>query len=482
MAKVFYKTISGGITKLQKSHSMNSSFWVAFGMLSSQLIRLSSNLVLTRLLLPEYFGIMAIVNSVLAFFTLMTDIGLVPNVINSKRDKEPEFMQTIWSLQVVMAALVSVLVILAAYPVSLFYAEPLLLPILILVAISSFFAGMNSVALLLERKYIRLKKLVLFQLVSQLLGTIVIIILAYYTKSIWSLVIGVMVTKLIMLTMSYMFFKPNYSKFRFERTTVSEVFNFGKWIFLSSIFSYINSHSRPVILAVWLSMVQVGIYTVAASLAAVVEAIVNKLANMILMPKYRQLILGENYGGIVAVRKKMIMFFLPPTILIAISGEYIVRILYDDRYQWAGGVLQILALGRIATLLSSTARPLLLSMGNPKAHMGTQAMNTFISLPLLLLTGSFTSVNGLVIVIALLPFIDYIIVRRQINRHKISLFKVDKWLVLVAIMVIFSSWYALDSSALKLLKSFLLTLTVNLDFNSHDLLQNIYGEFFDESN
>lgn len=433
------------------SHVIKSSFWVALGMFGSQGIRLASNLVLTRLLLPEYFGIMAIVSSVLAFFTLMTDIGLLPSVINSKRDNEPEFMQTIWSFQVVIAFIVSILVLLVAYPISLFYTEPLLLPILALAAFSAFLSGMNSVTLLLEQKYIRLKKLVIFQLISQLFGALVMVLLAYYTRSIWSLVLGGMATNILMLNISYLFFKSNYSRFRFEQTATKEIFSFGKWIFLSSIFSYINSHSRPIVLATWLNMAQTGIYVIAASLASVLEAVVNKIANMILMPKYRQLIVEQDYRRISILRKKFIWVFLPPTILIAITGEYIISFLYDERYQWAGGLLQLLAVGRIATLLTSTARPLLLSLGHSKLHMQTQAVNTCISLPILILAGSFTSINGLVVTSAFLPFVDYFNVRSQINQLNVPLFGGDILLMLGALTLIFTSWFVMDTGALNIL-------------------------------
>ena len=63
--------------------------WTIFGFGASQLLRLGGNLILTRLLFPEAFGLMAIVQAVLVGVTLLSDIGVEQSIIHNKEAMSP---------------------------------------------------------------------------------------------------------------------------------------------------------------------------------------------------------------------------------------------------------------------------------------------------------------------------------------------------------------------------------------------------------
>ena len=66
----------------------------------TQGLRLGSNLILTRLLFPEAFGLMALVSVFLVGLAMFSDIGIGPAISHSKRGDEPGFLDTAWTLQV----------------------------------------------------------------------------------------------------------------------------------------------------------------------------------------------------------------------------------------------------------------------------------------------------------------------------------------------------------------------------------------------
>ena len=55
---------------------------------------------MTKLLAPEMFGLMSIAILISVGISLFTDIGLGPNVIQSKKSSDPEFMDAIWTIQI----------------------------------------------------------------------------------------------------------------------------------------------------------------------------------------------------------------------------------------------------------------------------------------------------------------------------------------------------------------------------------------------
>ena len=75
------------------SRAIQGSLWTIAGYGVSQVIRLVSSLVVTRLLFPEAFALMAIVNAVLSGFAMFSDLGLSPNIVQSRRGDDPTFLK-----------------------------------------------------------------------------------------------------------------------------------------------------------------------------------------------------------------------------------------------------------------------------------------------------------------------------------------------------------------------------------------------------
>ncbi|MFN3500356.1 MAG: oligosaccharide flippase family protein, partial [Pannonibacter indicus] len=61
-----------------------------------QLLRLASNLALTRLLFPEAFGLMALIQTFMVGLQMFSDIGIRPSIIQNKRGEEADFLNTAW--------------------------------------------------------------------------------------------------------------------------------------------------------------------------------------------------------------------------------------------------------------------------------------------------------------------------------------------------------------------------------------------------
>ena len=76
---------------------------------------------MTRLLMPEMFGLMAIVNVLLMGLVLITDVGLRQNIIQSTLAHESNYLNTIWTFQIARGFFIWVASILMS--VGLYYAQ-----------------------------------------------------------------------------------------------------------------------------------------------------------------------------------------------------------------------------------------------------------------------------------------------------------------------------------------------------------------------
>ena len=67
-----------------KQRVLNASAWSLAGYGISLAIRFGSNLVMTRLLVPEMFGVMAIATIVMVGLAMFSDLGLRQSIVQSR--------------------------------------------------------------------------------------------------------------------------------------------------------------------------------------------------------------------------------------------------------------------------------------------------------------------------------------------------------------------------------------------------------------
>ena len=97
-----------------KQRAFSAGRWSVFGMASGQAIRLVTTLVMTRLLSPSMFGVMAIVVMVYVIAGLLTDLGIRQNIIQRRRDDDPRFLDTAWTAQIIRGFLIWAIAVLVS--------------------------------------------------------------------------------------------------------------------------------------------------------------------------------------------------------------------------------------------------------------------------------------------------------------------------------------------------------------------------------
>jgi hypothetical protein len=76
-----------------ESTALRATFWTVMDYGCSMALRVVNSLVLTRLLMPESFGLMALVATLVVGISLMSDIGLGPSVIRSPRGDDSVLLE-----------------------------------------------------------------------------------------------------------------------------------------------------------------------------------------------------------------------------------------------------------------------------------------------------------------------------------------------------------------------------------------------------
>lgn len=377
------------------ARAMRSSALTASGFAVSQVIRLASNLVLTRLLLPDAFGLMALVTVAMIGLANFSDVGVGQAIMANRRGDDDDFLDTAWTLQVARGALLWLATCALAAPVAAFYAEPMLAQILPVAGLSLLIAGFNPTRIETANRHLMLGRVTLLDLFSQTLGVAVMVAAALATESVWALVIGGLVGAAAKLALTSLFLPGGRNRFRWDAGAAHELVHFGKWIFLSTVFGFIIAQGDRVILGKYLSLDWLGVYNIGFFLASAPLLLGGAVIGRVMIPLYRHGADGPatNLAKVRAMRRILTGVLLGALLSMALLGVPLVHALYDERYAAAGAVVVLIACAQIPNVIGMTYDQAALAAGDSRRFCAVLAAKAALFV-LLFLAGA--EVGGLV--------------------------------------------------------------------------------------
>ncbi|MFT5731351.1 MAG: O-antigen/teichoic acid export membrane protein [Planctomycetota bacterium] len=344
-----------------------SAGWIMTGYVGTQVIRLASNLVLTRLLFEEAFGLMALMNVVLQGLYLLSDVGLGPSIIHSQR-RDSRFTNTAFSISVIRGVILFSLGWIFAAPLAEFYDEPQLRMFLPLIALTTLWSGAESINVFVLNRDLNVAPIQIVALLSQLAGAVAMITWAAIEPTVLALVGGVLVTSTFKLILTHVALPGEQSRFAWDKSAALEIVRYGRWIFLSTMLLFTAEQCDRAILGKLISLETLGVYSIGLMIAALPLAGLAPLSRMVLFPYFsRMRSNAEEFGNLFRTARYPILILGGWAFTGLIAGSSTaVEMLYDDRYHAAGWIAQILSAGFWFQLMSSTNDAAAWGRGKPQ--------------------------------------------------------------------------------------------------------------------
>jgi len=367
--------------------AVHGSFWTAVSFVAEYALRLGSNLILTRILVPEAFGLMALVSVLMTGLAMFSDMGISSSVVQSRRGDDPAYLNTAWTLQVLRGFVLWIFAAAFADAMAMVYARPELRVLILAAALSTLAAGFNSVGLLQLRRHLEVKKLAAIDISGQLLTGLATVTWAWFWPSVWALVWGGLAGAIAKLLISHWASGTHRCRFAWEARAREDLLGFGKWIFLSTILFFLAGQADRLIFGRLLSVSTLGVFSIAATLAAIPTQIVWQLGHSILFPALSRRSHepdGFKHVYLRSLRPLLVLGALPVAWLGA-GGPELVEVLYDARYVEAGWMLQILAAGAWVQIPQASSGSAVLALGQPRAlafSNGAKFFGLLVFLPL----------------------------------------------------------------------------------------------------
>jgi len=404
-----------------KQRIMSASAWVVFGQLATQAMRFAGNLVLTRLLIRDDFGLMLSVTVVLQIAQMFSDVGLRVSVVRHARGDQERFLNTAWTIQVIRGLGLWIILTLLAWPISLFYEQPELVQLIPVVGLTTILYGVTSTAQYTLNRHVRFGRQVTVQLLAQAFSTALMIAVAWYTRSVWALAAGA-VFHVAFLCIASHWLIPNYrNRFAWDSQAAGEIFHFGKWITLSTILHCFLIMGDKAVMSKMLSTADAGVFAIAVLISDALLLILRRLSHEVLLPVYSRLADSDDAavfrGKIMRLRMAVLGLSLPPIWIAAVFAQPLIDFLYPDQYAQAGEMLRILAMGSVGTVIFLSAERVTLAKGDSFRAMIVQALRAVLLLGGMVIGGQLGGPMGVLWGVAGARLADYLVLVWAIRRY-----------------------------------------------------------------
>lgn len=332
----------------------------------NQALRLAGNLILTRLLFPEAFGMMAIVSIACYGVTMFVDMGIAQSIVQNKRGNDPAFVNTAWSIQIILGFLIWGGLSALALPMASFYDIPQLATMLSVVGLAAIISGFNSTKLYTAQRNLEATRVTLIEVGASLIGLLCTIYLAWLLQSVWALVWGQLISASLKMPATHLLLHGIKNKITWDRDAAGHLIKFGRWIMWSSILTFLSVEGGRLWISAVLDIRELALFTLASTMSLVFWQAIQQLAGKVFFPAYTEVYRNDPKNLFSVLFKARLIITLPSwclSVLFIFFGSHLMEFLYDERYHGSGAMLELLAAGSLVGCVWGSYTGVLLALG-----------------------------------------------------------------------------------------------------------------------
>lgn len=354
-----------------RGRSLRSAIFVGFGFGGGYVLRLGSNLILTRLLFPEAFGVMALVQVFLTGLQMFSDLGINLSIIQDGRSRDRDFLNTAWTIQILRGLVLWLASCALAWPLAQIYGEPRLLELIPVAGLNAVILGFQTTKVAEANRDLKIGVQVTTELASQLIGIAITIVLTLWWRDVWALVLGGLAGTLANVALQQAILSGPRNRLHWDAGMARSILHFGKYILIASVAGFLLNQGDRLVLGAHVTMEALGIFSIGILMAKMPQQLARTADSKIVFPIYRRYLdLGvpDNRAKVFRARRLVLLAMIGATCLLGLTGVPLIEFLYDSRYATAGPVLTLACFSTGMQIATSNYDGAYLSHGNSRSH------------------------------------------------------------------------------------------------------------------
>src|SRR3990167_3963056 len=362
------------------------------------------SIILARLLLPEIFGIFAIVSFIITFFGFFSDVGLGAALIQKKEKLDNKDLSVTFTLQQILVVSVTILIWLTAPLFAAKYNLGLQGTWLLRVfSLSLFLTSLKTIpSILLERK-LQFKRLIWPEVVEVISFQVIAVVLAYMGFAVWSFIVALLVRSFFGAIVLF-YLSPWKISFAWDKTIAKRLVSFGIPYNLNGFIATIKDAVMPVFVGAVSGAAAVGYLNWALTFSKLPILFMSDIFR-VNFPTYAR-IQHDKERLSKAISKTIRftnLFLFPAVFMLAATAKPIVTLIFTDKWLPALPAFYLHLLGILVVGISNTFMDTFWAMGKTKIAVKLLVVYTVLnwatSVPLVYRYGFIGAMAGSVIVL-----------------------------------------------------------------------------------
>ena len=338
--------------------------------LASQLIkfgvRFISTIVLARLLTPNDYGLVGMVTAIIIFITMAKDLGLSMATVQKDNISHEQVSSMFW-VNVLLGIGFTIIVLLLAPLISMFYNEPRLVGITMMLSAGFIFAGLTVQHQALLRRQMQYIRLSIMEISAMLLASILAIASALSGAGYWSIVILQILNSLFLALGAWLLCGWRPSAFRIG-TDISSMLSFGSFLTGFNLLNYFSRNLDNILIGKVWGTEQLGQYSKAYEILLLPINQINMPITTVAVPALSRLQAEpDRYRRYYTKAIRIVSYLTFPFILfLGIVAEDLILVLLGEQWAQAGRLFKVLAFAALLQPLMSTSSWIYISMGKTR--------------------------------------------------------------------------------------------------------------------
>ncbi|MDT2926302.1 lipopolysaccharide biosynthesis protein [Lactococcus lactis] len=382
-------------------HLKKGLIYTGIGVYSNFIVQIIVNMVLSRILTPNEYGVVAIMQVFIIFFAMMVEAGMGPAIIQSK-SLNKEKISILFNYSVIFAVTMTVLFGLLGILLSVVYDNKIYISLTWIQSISVLFNGMNVVptALLNKRKEFKVAN---FSLVfGNIVAAFVGIISALLGAGVYSLIFSAISVSFVNLLWNLFFTKIKVTR-SFNPEPMREILNFSANQFGFNFINYFSRNADNILVGKFMGDAALANYSKAYQMLMMPNTLFLGIINPVLQP-----VLGDYQEDVAYIRQtyyKIIHFLalvgIPLSVFLHFSAKEIIFFMFGN--QWGASIspFSILSLTVWCQLTISSTGAIVQARNQPSVVLRNGIISAMILVSSIVIGISFKSLTILSICLSI---------------------------------------------------------------------------------
>lgn len=331
-------------SKNTKSKVLSSLMWKLLERSGTQGIQFIVQIVLARILLPNDYGIIALIAIFITVANVFVQSGFNTALIQKKDATEEDF-SSVFYLSLFIAIILYALIFFASPYIAYFYKTPELISVLRVLSITLIFGAFNSIQNAIISRRMEFKKLFASSIGAIILSGITGIVLAYIGLGVWALVAQQLVNQLSVTAILWFTVKWR-PKLIFSFSKINKLFSYGWKLLLSALIDTLYMNLRSLIVGKIYSPSMLGYYNRGDQFPQLIVSNINGSIQSVMLPTLSSE--QDNKQKVKELVRRSIVtssFLLFPMMIgLAVVGESLIKIILTDKWLPCVPFMQIFCL------------------------------------------------------------------------------------------------------------------------------------------